>query len=629
MPTRPHNDFAAGMVQDMARHEVPDRAVWSAYDAFLKEDGTLTQRGGAIVAQAAASTASPHSLSIIDSSEVDNLLSGILYDESAGVGAGLRTSAFVPGAGTTTISPIVTWPAINAAAGAGRPARYFNRILRPNGIPATIAAAHNYRAFSAWAGGVHTAGFTSRTSAVVITAIAGDNLLTGFSAGDVAAIQVGNIVNLVNAAGTQIYYGRVVEIVGTSLRVSPAPSAALVTAAGGWIVESVIASRVRTAGASWICGARALTVWGDRVVLGGVAYDLLNVGTKLDVKANRIAWSILPVLESALVGAITYDGFRELGIETFIARDYQDVMGMETILGLEPVNANELLILGYPRIHRIVGYFTTQTVQAGGGLTWEVRPVEDVVACISDAATATTPVGIMFAAPDGVYLYRGGRANNVMDGRIRNTWIAAINAGAVVTGGGYLGNNAYYVSTSTRAFLCDLDGFRWTEISLTGIGGMAEDPTRAGRIYGHRKSPGVTNDTTKLFRLDTILDPSSTNSVDAHSGWGGPTLRIETRAYTEGDLNRLKRWQHVYITLKCVTAGTVTVTAMPGLDAEETPIVLGTFSSSASAQMKAFQTTINSRGLAIKVERTAGTPSEIELLGLKLVSVPLNEFRSV
>jgi hypothetical protein len=620
------------MVQDKARHLVPDRAVWNAYDAFLAEDGTLTQRGGALTG-GANNVVSPAHIAILKSNEADGLVTALLYDESGGVGAMVKTAAFPIVAGTITITvPLTltapTGPGWATPTGGGRPARYFNRVLRPNGIPASISAAHGYRAFSAWAGAQHTAGKTSRTSASVITAVAGDNVLTGFSVADTGAMEVGNIVNLVSAAGNTYYYGRIVAIpTTTTLQVSPVPSAGLVTAAGGWIVESTSCPRVRSAATSWICGARALTVWGNRVILGGVAYDLLGAGTKLDIKANRICWSILPVVESAVVNGNTYDGYRELGVETFLPLDFQDVMGMETILGLEPVNDNELLVLGAPRIHRIVGYFSTQTTQVGGGLTWDVRPVQDAVECISDAATATTPVGIMFAAPDGIYLYRGGRAVNVMDGRIRNLWIAGLDAGATVTGGGYIGNNHYYVSTSAGAFHCDLDQFRWTISGMSSIGGVAGDPVRPGRFWGHRKNPGTTLDSSKVFRMDTILRPSVANSVDAHSGWGGPSLRLETRAYTEGDHNREKRFQHVYVHLRLVTAGTVTVTAMPGIDAEETPVVLGTFSSSANAQEKVFQMTTNSRAIAIKIERTAGAPSLLEVIGLKITSVPLNEFR--
>jgi hypothetical protein len=615
------------MVQDKARHLVPEKAVWNAYDAFLREDGSLTQRGAAIVAQAAASVISPAHIAILDSNEVDNVTRGILYDESAAAGNPVKTAAFTPGAGTTTISTVLS--SINAGwvtpTAGGRPARYFNRILRPNGLPAALSASHGYRPYSIYAGGAHA--LTSRTGTASITAILGDNVLTGFAIADTAAMEVGNIIQIPGAAFN--YVGRIVEIpTTTTIRVSPVPSAAFVSGAVTWSVSSVATPVLRTAATSWICGARSLTVWGNRVVLGGVAYDLLNAGTKLDIKANRLAWSLLPAVESAVVGAFTYDGYREGGVETFLARDFEDVMTIETILGVEPVNANELLVLGSPGIHRVVGYFSTQTTQAGGGLTWEVRPVEDVVEAVSDQATARTPLGIMFAATDGIYLYRGGRAHNVMDGRIKNKWFSELGAGAVVTGGGYLGNNTYYVSTTTTAYLCDLDQFRWTQIGMTGIGGKANDPTIPGRIYGIRRNPGTTNDTTKLFRLDTILNPTVANVTDAHPGWAGPTAKVETRAYTEGDVNRLKRWQHVYVSVKLVTAGTVTVTATPGIDAEETPVVLGTFSASASAQMKVFQIQTNSRAMAIKIERTAGTPSELEVLGLKLTSVPLNEFRS-
>ena len=177
----PDNDFAAGIVQDTARHLVPPRAVWNAQDGVLKEDGTITQRGAAIVAQAAASVISPTHIAILDSSEVDNLTTGILYDESGAVGTPVKTAAFTPGAGTAPVSTVLA--SANAGwvtpTGGGRPARYFNRILRPNGIPSTIAPSHGYRPFSVWAGGAHVQ--TTRTSASVIVVIAGDNLLTGYA----------------------------------------------------------------------------------------------------------------------------------------------------------------------------------------------------------------------------------------------------------------------------------------------------------------------------------------------------------------------------------------------------------------------------------------------------------------
>jgi hypothetical protein len=303
---------------------------------------------------------------------------------------------------------------------------------------------------------------------------------------------------------------------------------------------------------------------------------------------------------------------------------------MEAILGLEPINSGELLVLGYPRLHRIVGYFSTQTTQAGGGLTWETRPIEDRVSCVSDAATDSTPQGVMFAAPGGIYLYHGGRAEDVMRGRVKNLWAADLLAGAVITGGGYIGNDHYYVSTTARHFLCNMEGFRWSDGGLTSIDGAVPDPTRPNRYYGFRKNPGTAADTTKVFRLDTVLDPSSANKTDAHAGWGGPSMRLQTRVFSEGDIQRLKRTNHVYLTLRVPGSGTtVTVTATPGVDGEETPIVLGTFANATSAVMKRFLLNAISRGMALKIERTAGAPDELELVGLKIASVRLNEYRDV
>ena len=607
---------------------LPDRAVWQARDVFLDEDDTLTRVGGTLAALSAGSVISGADQMILDSNELDNVLRGVIYDESGGAAAPVKTAAYTPGAGAFAASAVLS--SVNAgwvtATGGGRPARYFNRILRPNGIPASLPGAHSYLPYSIFGGGAHVQ--TVRTSASVIVAIAGDNLLTGLIAADTAAVEVGNIIRVANA--TVNYTGRIVEVTSaTTLRVSPTPSVAI-AASTSWAAASVAQPVLKTAGKTWICGVRALTVWGDRVILGGVAYDLLNAGTKLEVRGNRLAWSILPAVDSAVVGAFTYDGMREGGVESFLVGNFSDIMGMETILGLEPVNQGELLVLGYPRIFRVVGYFSTITTQAGGGNTWDVRPVQDAVACISDAATATTPSGIMFAAFDGIYLYRGGRAINSMMGRIARQWQDSIRAGAIVTGGGYLGRLHYAVFTTAGGFLCDLtgDGFRWSELTLSNMGQVALDPARPGSGYLIRKAPGVAALTNKLVRSESMLEPAAANKTDAVTG--GPTPQIVTRSYTEGDPGRLRLWRKVEMTLRLVTAGTATITAIGGLDAEQTSVVLGTFTAAAGNQMKRFdiQTAVPliSKGLTLQITVT-GNPDEFELVSVKIDSIALNEQR--
>lgn len=641
MPAVKHSDFSAGQVTDKARHKLPDKAVWQARDVFLKEDDTLSRVGGVTSAQAAASVVSPADIMALDSSEADNILAAILYDESGGVGVQQKYAAFPLSAGLSTISGVTSlaspyltgW---NTPTGGGRPSRYFNRVLRPNGIPSALVPGHGYRAFSLWAGGALTAGKTVRTSASVIAVVPGDNLLTGFSAADTAAMEVGNIVNLASAAGTTIYYGRIVEIAGaTTVRVSPTPTgtaaaAGYSTAAGGWSVGVVTQTQSRTGGISYIAGARSLTTWGDRVVLGGVAYDLLSSGTKLDVRANRLTWGLLPAVDSAVVAGIYYDGYRELGVETFLATDFSDVMGMETILGVEPINQGEMLVLGYPRIYRVVGYFSTLTTQAGGGNTWDVRAIQDAVACISDAATATTPNGVLFAAFDGIFLYRGGRAINAMSGRIARQWQDALRGGATVTGGGYLGRDHYAVFTTAGGFLCNLSGdsFRWKELTLSNMGQVALDPNRPGAGYLIRKNPGSGSTSNKVVRSEPILEPAAANKTDAVTG--GPSPQIVTRAFTEGDPGRLRHWRKVEIALRVTTAGTVTVTALPGLDADETPVVLGTFTAATGAQIKRFdiQTAVPLISKAVSLQFTVtGNPDEFEIVSVKFESTALNERR--
>lgn len=650
MGIREYADFSAGIVTDAPPYAISPKALVAAQDVLLRDDGTIIKRGGMLTALSAASTIRPEHVAILDSNEADNLTTGIIYDEfTGGVGAPINVAAFTPSAANFPLSTSLALAIANlndgsgwatptvpsgSNSGGGRPARYFNRILRPNGIPASLAsAAHQYRPFSIFAGApfVKT---TSRTSASVITLTQGDPVLTGFSAADTAAVEVGMIGRFSDA--THAYTGRVVAIPSaTTIQFAPAPTLGLwTTAAGAWVITPIYVPN-RKLIASPIIGARALTVWGDRVVLGGVAYDMLNAGTKMQVHGNRLAWGILPAIDSGTVGTVTYDGFREGALDTFLTANFDDVMGIETIVGVEPVSQGELLVLGYPRIHRIVGYFSTQTTQQGGGLTWDVRPVQDAIPCIYDAATATTPIGIFFAGPDGVYLYRGGRAINTMEGRTRNRYTNFMRGGSPVSGGGYLGQNHYFISIGTLQLVCnfDHDSFRWTDMGAgTGLGQVVIDPARMPACYVTEKNSGGASTTGKLRRGEQIFQPGTGITLDP--GGTTPNMTMRTKAFTEGDAAQLKVLKAVEITLKLKNvSAVVTVTVLPGLANEESSTTLGTIAGDATGLTRmvrfAVAPRIKSKAFSFRFDIAAGTTAdEFQLIAVKLDTEPLNQVRS-
>lgn len=623
--------FAAGQVTDRPRHSLPAQAVWEANDVFLQEDGTLAQRGGAINAQSLQSTISPAHWAALQSYELDAILRTLLYDDSNGSGGNIRyqsTALTPPTLGMTPSAPAaVTDGGIATANGGGRPARYLNRILRPNGIPAT-AAANNFP-FSIWGGGPFLN--LTRTSASTPVVTANDSVVTGFSAADTAAIDVGSIIRITKS-GTNVYVGRVVAIPSsTTLQVSPTPTVTFTGTASAWTATAIGGPLPQLGGITWINGARCLTTWSDRVVLGGTSYDVLGAHTKLEVRANEIAYGLLPAAVSGenVIGGITFDGMFEGSPHTFLAKDAFRIPGLEAIIGLEPVNQGELLVLGQPRCYRIVGFLSTQTTQAGGGLTFEARPLQDAVFAISDAATATTPIGIFFAGTDGIYLYRDGRATNIMDKRIKNEWLTAIQGGATVTGGGYLNNHTYYVSLTDRTYVVDFDQFRWSKWSIFGIGQPLIDPVHVGRIYSFRKNAGTSLTSDKFFRLDSTLYPAAAVKADVFA-WSGspvPATRVQTQAFTAGDEEQIKRWQHVWVTVRAPNGGSVRVTMMPGVDSEETQTVLTGNISGTGANTLHFPIAINSRALAVKIEPVSN-PDEMEIVAVKLGWAPLSEYRT-
>jgi hypothetical protein len=296
---------------------------------------------------------------------------------------------------------------------------------------------------------------------------------------------------------------------------------------------------------------------------------------------------------------------------------------MNAVLGLEPVSDGELLITGRPLCSRLVGTLNTNT-STSGGLTYELRPLNQRIPCISDRATVRTPQGTMVMGPDGIYLYREGNLINTMVGRIQNLFLDTY-ASATVYGAGILPSNHYYLSTEQGLLLCNMDGFRWTKFQNTAITNNFADPSNTGRVFSCRYQPGTASNTTKLVRADYLVNPSSAATTDV-SGTG-PLMTVKTKTYTDGDASRLKQFRHEEVTVRMPgSTGTVTVTSQPGLDGEETGATLGTISNATSAQSKRYDTTTISRAMGLQIAQT-GNPDECELVDVDIAPRPLRAGR--
>jgi hypothetical protein len=594
---------------------LPDGAVWDATDCFVGEEGTLHKRGSTVTALSSASTVSATCIGVCQSSMETDFLKGYIMDESAGAGVSFKVGAFTPGSGTFAVT-VHTQPTIlSSGNGFGRPFQHGGYAIFPVRAP-TVQTSAAYRMFAAHAGSTNS----TRASTTNLTITSGSRAITGFSAPDIAAMAPGDILYLPKNAALDLYLGRITSISGTTCYVFPTPTRSFTSGTGGWqsLTSMAYVDMLGTGTTAWR-GAQGGASWQNRVIFGGVVREL--AAAVYEALQNRIIWSLLPTETSAVSALI--DGDLWLSNYGYPANNYADVPWMNLVMGLEPVSDGELLITGRPICSRLVGTLNTNT-STSGGLTYELRPLNQKIQCVNDLATVRTPQGVMMMGPDGIYLYREGNLINTMVGRIQNYFLDSI-ASATIYGAGTLPSNHYYLSTSAGLLLCNMDGFRWTRGQNLELTNSFADPSATGRIFACRYQPGTTSNTTKLVRADYLVNPSSTATTDA---WGtGPLMTVKTKTYTDGDASRLKQFRHEEVTVRMPgSTGTVTVTSQPGLDGEETGATLGTISNATSAQSKRYDTTTISRAMGLQIAQT-GNPDECEFIDVDIAVRPLRPGR--
>lgn len=615
-----HGDFSAGMIQDAPRHMLPRQAVWDAQDCFINEDGTLHKRGSTVTALSSASVASA---SVIGYSQLDHddasLVRGYVVDESAGAGVALLVYGFTPGSGTFAASALPATQTLTSGNGLGRPFMHNGYLVVPV-RPPSAQSSSVYRPAVIMGGGVGLGQAIAGTGAsTVITA--GSKTITGFAAGDVSSMGVGDIISITKSAANNRYMGRVTKVSGTTASVTPTPTQSWVGPLAGSLGYSAFHWRdFNASGTTSFRGAQCGASWQNRCLFAAVPIEI--AAASFEWHPNRIIWSLLPT-ETASVNT-TADGDLWLSNYGFPVSNYLDVPWMDFIRGLEPVSDGEMLVLGRPQCSRLVGTLNTNTTTSGG-LTYELRPVNQKIQCVNDKATVRTPSGVMMMGPDGIYLYRDGNFINTMVGRIQSYFLTNI-ANATIYGAGALQNNHYYISTSAGMLVCNMDGFRWTRFQNVDLANNFFDPQDTTRIFSCRYQPGTSSNTTKIVRQDYLLNPSSSATTDV-SGTG-PLMSVQTRIETEGEASQLKQWRHAKVAARMPgSTGTLTITETPGLDGEESSTSLGTLSNATSVQVARYDRTTLSRGYGLTIAQT-GNPNECELVDVDYAARALNPKRT-
>jgi hypothetical protein len=245
------------------------------------------------------------------------------------------------------------------------------------------------------------------------------------------------------------------------------------------------------------------------------------------------------------------------------------------IVSLVSMDANNLMVLCSDKTFMISG--TLGTILPGGGVntsSFNIRTVAQSVGCIDNNTVQRTPVGVMFAGQDGVYVTDGTSFRNTMENRIQIKWNTIIDEIAekslAITGSAVIGGTHYVIFTQSKNFICDLyNDFVWTTMSVgTAYGGGRvsygygiQDWRGRSEVYAPKINQTHDNNAycDKITLVDSILYtdnaiqtdvPNNGSIVDGEFAYsvdaGSPTplnASFWTRAYTFGDPSSLKAYK--------------------------------------------------------------------------------------
>ncbi|CAB4171869.1 hypothetical protein UFOVP929_26 [uncultured Caudovirales phage] len=296
-------------------------------------------------------------------------------------------------------------------------------------------------------------------------------------------------------------------------------------------------------------------------------------GVKTKTESTTLSWSAISG-EPATASSTGADGILQLQPAGW-PKSQSIVLDTAGIVSLVSMDANNLMVLCSDKTLMING--TLGTVLPAGGVntsSFNIRTVAQSVGCISINSVQRTPVGVMFADQNGVYVTDGATFRNTMENRIQIKWKAFVDTissdSLPITGSAVIGGTHYVLFTLGTNFICDLyNDFAWT--TMTVGTGYNSQPVSYG--YGIQDYRGRTEvyapkinkayDSTaycdKIVLVDSIISTSAQIITDAPSG--GATINGQfahsvdagsnapmnanfwTRTYTFGDPSTLKTYK--------------------------------------------------------------------------------------
>lgn len=298
-----------------------------------------------------------------------------------------------------------------------------------------------------------------------------------------------------------------------------------------------------------------------------------TVYTQTKTEGTVISWSAISG-EPATASSTGADGILPLQVAGW-PKSQSVTLDTAGIVALVSMDANNLMVLCSDKTFMLSG--TLGTVLPAGGVntsSFNIRTIAQAVGCISIHSVQRTPVGVMFADQNGIYVTDGATFRNTMENKIQIKWKAFVDTissdSLPITGSAIIGGTHYVLFTLGTNFICDLyNDFAWT--TMTVGTGYNSQPVSYG--YGIQDYRGRTEvyapkinkayDSTaycdKIVLVDSILSTSSKIVTDAlsdgatingqfaHSVDAGSNVPMNasfwTRSYTFGDPSVLKTYK--------------------------------------------------------------------------------------
>lgn len=549
-----HSDFNKGMNRDVPSWALAAGYVYDAVDMLFDYPQKMRKRGG---------TTSPSSSN--RAAVVENLIG---YQSGAKDGiSGIYGT--LGKAGTTLISFDKTTGAATSVGTSGsvntyamRPFQYLNLIVTSWQATGTTSNDRNITVLYGGSTGAATGDITG-------TITAGDNRITGLTSASLVASHLGCLFRAyVSGAGvTRVYTGRIIEVTsGTACRVEPTPTIGFtpgtVTIQYGfnWSPNSTDLQVTGRYG----CAYQGRMVFGYTCQTGPSTTDYAK---GLEYQPNRIVWSTLPTEQPTLTWSpalTSLDGFQFLGGNPILPLNFVDTPGLGGMTGMATVGDGQLMLFGAHTAFCISGQLSSESV-ANPVFSFSDDQVSQNVGCVSAKSIQYTPLGLVFAYTDNLYVYDGSRMRPLLSGSNARYFQNRLAAGDTIYGSAWAGNrNHYYLSMSGTdgGLMVDFDNFAVSRITNVQLFDATPDPADATKLWGYRwwDTTGAAPTFTKggLIALDPIWLPTSTNINDAD---GTAVLgAVQTAAYVDGELSANKLPTDVGVTYKLNGSGAPTVT---------------------------------------------------------------------